>query len=118
MKIQPVEFKVMIKPDKVEEISAGGIWASHESVDKQQFSVDRGEVIAFGTGFFSELPGPVPKVGEKVLYSRYAGTLFDVWEDIPEGAELTPYEEKVGITKRKVTYRLLNDKDICAIMEE
>jgi co-chaperonin GroES (HSP10) len=117
MKIQPVEFKVMVRPDKVEEQSAGGIWAPTESVDKQQFSVDRGEVIAFGAGFFSELPGPVPQVGDKVLFDRYGGTLFDVWEDIPEGDE-TRYELQVKATKRKVTYRLLNDKDICAIMEE
>jgi chaperonin GroES len=117
MKIQPVEFKVLIKPDEVEGQTSGGLYLPDSARDKQQFSVDRGEVIAFGIGFFSELPGPVPKVGDKVLYSRYAGTLFDVWEDIPEGDE-TRYELQVKATKRKVTYRLLNDKDICAIMEE
>jgi chaperonin GroES len=97
MKIQPVEFKVLIKPDEVEGQTSGGLYLPDSARDKQQFSVDRGEVVAFGTGFFSELPGPVPKVGDKVIFNRYAGSLIK-----SDGAD----------------YRLCNDKDICAIMEE
>jgi chaperonin GroES len=97
MKIQPVEFKVLIKPDKVEGQTSGGLYLPDSARDKQQFSVDRGEVVAFGTGFFSELPGPVPKVGDHVIFNRYAGSLIKSDGD---------------------DYRLCNDKDICAIMEE
>jgi co-chaperonin GroES (HSP10) len=118
MKIQPVEFKVLIKPDEVEEQTPGGLWLTDETMSKQQFSVDRGEIIAFGEGFYSELPGPTPKVGDKVLFNKYAGTLFDVWEDIPEGAELTQHERLSKLTQRKAAYRLINDKEIFAILEE
>jgi chaperonin GroES len=97
MKIKPTEFKVLIKPDEVDGQTSGGLYLPESARDKQQFSVDRGEVIAFGTGFFSELPGPVPKVGDKVIFNRYAGSLIK-----NDGED----------------YRLCNDKDICAILEE
>ena len=101
MKIQPTEFKVLIKPDKVESQTSGGLYLPDSARDKQQFSVDRGEVVSFGDGFFRDLPGPTPKVGDRVIFNRYAGSLITVVDD-----------------GERVDYRLCNDKDICAIMEE
>jgi len=101
MKIRPTEFKVLIKPDKVEGQTTGGLYLPDSARDKQQFSVDRGEVISFGDGFFNELPGPRPKVGDRVIFNRYAGSLITVDEG-----------------KGRQDYRLCNDKDICAILEE
>ena len=101
MNIQPTEFKVLIKPDKVETQTSGGLYLPDSARDKQQFSVDRGEVVAFGEGFFRDLPGPTPKVGQRVIFNRYAGSLITVVED-----------------GERIDYRLCNDKDICAIMEE
>ena len=101
MKIQPTEFKVLIKQDKVESQTSGGLYLPDSARDKQQFSVDRGEVVSFGDGFFRDLPGPTPKVGDRVIFNRYAGSLITVVED-----------------SERVDYRLCNDKDICAIMEE
>ena len=101
MNIQPTEFKVLIKPDKVESQTSGGLYLPDSARDKQQFSVDRGEVVSFGDGFFRDLPGPTPKVGDRVIFNRYAGSLITVVED-----------------SERVDYRLCNDKDICAIMEE
>jgi len=100
MKVIPVEFKVLIKPDKVEDRSSGGLYLPDSARDRQQYAVDRGEVIAFGDGFFSELPGPIPKIGDKVIFNRYAGSLISL-----------------GDGKDREDYRLCNDKDICAIIE-
>ena len=100
MKVIPVEFKVLIKPDKVEDRSVGGLYLPDSSRERQQFAVDRGEVIAVGEGFFSELPGPVPKIGDKVIFNRYAGSLITLGEG-----------------KDREDFRLCNDKDICAIIE-
>lgn len=101
MKISPVEYKVLIKPDKVEDQTRGGLYLPDSARTRQQFAVDRGEIIAVGEGFFAELPGPKPCVGDKVIFNRYAGSLVTIEE---EGA--------------RIDYRLCNDKDICAIMEE
>ena len=97
MKIHPTEFKVLIKPDKVEGQTSGGLYLPDSARDKQQFSVDRGEVMSFGDGFYQELPGPKPEIGDRVIFNRYAGSLIKV-----DGQD----------------YRLCNDKDICAIVEE
>ena len=102
MKINPVEYKVLIKPDKVEDKSLGGIFIPEHIKDRQQFAVDRGEVISTGEGFFKALPGPVPQIGDKVVFNRYAGSLITIMN-----------KDKV-----REDYRLCNDKDICAILRE
>ena len=102
MNIKPVEFKVLIKPDKVEGQTSGGLYLPDSARDKQQFSVDRGEIVSVGEGFFRDLPGPVPKVGDRVIFNRYAGSLITFEED----------------DRTRTDYRLCNDKDICAILEE
>ena len=101
MKIHPTEFKVLIKPDKVESQTSGGLYLPDSARDKQPYSVDRGEITAVGEGFNRDLPGPVPEVGDRVIFNRYAGSLITVVED-----------------SERVDYRLCNDKDICAILEE
>ena len=101
MQVIPVEYKVLIKPDKIDDRSSGGLYLPDSVRDKQQFAVDRGKVIAVGDGFFRDLPGPAPKVGDKVIFNRYAGSLITL--------------ENNGSREE---YRLCNDKDICAILKE
>ena len=101
MKVTPVEYKVLIKPDKVADKSDGGLWLHHSAIERQQYSVDRGEIVGHGEGFFEKLPGPTPKIGDKVIFNRYAGSLITIKND-----------------KARENYRLCNDKDICAIIEE
>jgi chaperonin GroES len=100
-KIKPVEYKVLIKPEKIEDRSAGGIYLPDSARERQQYAVDRGEIVAIGEGFFGELPGPKPKVGDRVIYNKYAGSLITIGEG-----------------RDRTEYRLINDKDICAIVEE
>jgi chaperonin GroES len=101
MKVKPVRQVAMIKPDKVEDKSAGGLFIPDTARDRLQVAVDRGELIAHGDGFFEDLPGPIPKVGDKVLFDRYAGSLITIQGDD-------------GIRQN---YRLCNDDKIIAIME-
>ena len=106
MKIVPVEYKVLIKPEKLDPQSEGGIWFPDVTRDRQQSAVDRGEVISHGNGFFKttdgRLPGPTPKIGDKVIFNRYAGSLITI-------------TNKDGVREE---FRLCNDKDICAIIED
>ena len=97
MIVEPVEYKVLIKPDKVDDKSSGGLYLPDSARDRQQYSVDRGKIVAHGEGFFEKLPGPVPNVGDKVIFNKYAGTLIKI---------------------EREDFRLCNDKDICAIIQE
>jgi len=99
--IIPVEYKVLILPDVVDDKSAGGMYLPDSVRDRQQYAMDRGTILATGEGFFTDIPGPVPKGGDKVVFNKYAGSLITIYID--------------GVRREA---RLCNDKDICAILKE
>jgi len=72
-KLVPLGDRVVIKPTPREEVSKGGIVLPDTAKEKPQ----EGEIIAVGAGKLTDdgkrLPMDV-KVGEKVIYSKYAGT--------------------------------------------
>jgi chaperonin GroES len=68
MKIQPLADRVLIEPATAEEKTSGGIIIPDTAKEKPQ----RGIVVAVGTGKKDE-PMTV-KVGDTVLYGKYAGT--------------------------------------------
>lgn len=74
-KINPLGDRVVIKPTPKEEVSKGGIVLPDTAKEKPQ----EGEIIAVGPGKMSDdgkrLVMEV-KVGDKVVYSKYAGTEF------------------------------------------
>lgn len=88
--IIPLHDRVIIKPAKAEEKSAGGIIIPDTAKEKPQ----RGSVIAAGPGKVDE-PVTVKK-GDEVLYGKYAGTEITV-----EGNE----------------YLIMRESDIIAIVE-
>jgi len=74
-KIEPLGDRVVIKPMPKEEVSKGGIVLPDTVKEKPQ----EGEIIAVGPGRLSEEGKRIAmeiKVGDKVIYSKYAGTEF------------------------------------------
>jgi chaperonin GroES len=68
LKVTPLHDRVIVKPAKAEEKTAGGIIIPDTAKEKPQ----RGTVIAAGPGKKDE---PVTvKVGDTVLYGKYSGT--------------------------------------------
>ncbi len=66
--LTPLHDRVLIRPDKAEEKTAGGIIIPDTAKEKPQ----RGTVVAAGPGKKDE---PVTvKQGDTVLYGKYAGT--------------------------------------------
>jgi len=67
---------VVIRPlEKDEEVSAGGIYIPDTAKEKPQ----EGEVVAVGPGRLGDDGKRVPmevKAGDKVIYSKYAGTEY------------------------------------------
>lgn len=77
LKVTPLHDRVIVKPAKAEEKTAGGIIIPDTAKEKPQ----KGTVIAAGPGKKDE---PVTvKVGDTVLYGKYSGT-----EIVIEGDEL------------------------------
>ncbi len=87
MKIRPLHDRVVIKRVEEERMSAGGIVIPDSAAEKP----DRGEVIAVGNGKIldnGEIRALDLKVGDKVLFGKYAGNTVKV-----EGEELLVMSE-------------------------
>ena len=72
MKVKPLSDRVLVKPIEEEEKVRGGIIIPDTAKERPQ----QGEIIAVGEGKHSEsgdIIEPTVKVGEKVLYSKFAG---------------------------------------------
>jgi chaperonin GroES len=93
--IQPVEYKVLIKPEVVEAKTAGGLYLPEQSQDKEKMAQVRGALVAIGGNAFEDWCGP-PSIGDNVYFAKYAGYVVK------------------GVDGEE--YRLANDKDIAAII--
>ncbi len=74
-KIEPLGDRVVIKPTPQEEVSKGGIVLPDTAKEKPQ----EGKIIAVGPGRLTEEGKRIAmdvKKGDKVIYSKYAGTEF------------------------------------------
>jgi chaperonin GroES len=73
MQIRPLHDRVMVERMEEEEKTSGGIIIPDTAKEKPQ----QGKVIAVGKGRIlekGEVVPPVVKEGDRVLFSRYAGT--------------------------------------------
>lgn len=68
LNIKPIADRVVVQPAPAEEKTASGLYIPDTAKEKPQ----RGTVVAIGTGKKDE---PITvKVGDEVLYGKYAGT--------------------------------------------
>ncbi|MEZ6142392.1 MAG: co-chaperone GroES [Zavarzinella sp.] len=73
MAIRPLDDRVVVEPIEAEQKTAGGILLPDNAREKPQ----RGKVIATGPGKLrdnGERTALAVKVGDEVLYGRYAGS--------------------------------------------
>jgi chaperonin GroES len=95
-KIRPLGDRVVVEPLEAEAKTKGGIILPDTAKEKPQ----EGKVVAVGKGKLNDKGEIIPvevKVGDKVLYGKYAGT------------EVTIDEKQ---------YIILREEDILAIVEE
>lgn len=72
MNIKPLADRVVVQPQEAETKTAGGLYIPDTAKEKPQ----RGKIVAVGTGKKDE---PMElKVGDVVLYGKYAGTEINV----------------------------------------
>ncbi|MCG3180718.1 MAG: 10 kDa chaperonin [Phycisphaerae bacterium] len=72
-RVKPLDDRVLVEPDEAEERTSGGILLPDAAKEKPQ----RGTVVAAGPGKLldsGERATLSVKVGDKVVYGRYAGT--------------------------------------------
>jgi chaperonin GroES len=95
LKMKPLADRLMVEPIEREEMTASGIYVPETAKEKPQ----EGTVVASGPGRKDEdgkLIAMEVKVGDRVLYAKYAGT-------------------EVKLEDKK--YLILKESDILAILE-
>jgi chaperonin GroES len=96
--INPVGWRILIKPKEIMEKSAGGIILATESTkEREQMANTTGVVIAMGDQCYQDESTPWCVVGDKVIFAKYAGLLY------------------TGGDGEK--YRIVNDKDIVGTLD-
>jgi chaperonin GroES len=73
LNLRPLEDRVIIEPLEQEEVTAGGIFLPETAKEKPQ----QGKVLAVGQGKRDDKGNLIPldvKVGDTVLFAKYAGT--------------------------------------------
>ena len=106
-RIHPVGWRVLIKPQIIEKMTAGGIALPDDVVEKNEMVTQVGQVIELGDTAFSDeklFPGTrAPyQVGDWVLFTQHSGFGMIV-------------ENKDGV---RVQYRIMNDDHILGRAED
>jgi co-chaperonin GroES (HSP10) len=101
--LQPIEYKVLVKPDLVEETDdtikrfrALGMELPEAEKQRDKMKQITGTLLAIGGKAFEDFGDPCPTVGDKVYFAKYAGLVLQ--------------------SDDKVEYRLMSDKDITAVL--
>lgn len=77
MNLRPLQDRIIVKRVEEETRTAGGLFIPETAKEKPQ----RGEIVAVGNGKKTEDGKVLPldvKVGDKVLFGKYAGTEIKV----------------------------------------
>lgn len=98
-----VEFNCIVQEDKVND-KVGSIYIPDQTKEIDQHAMTTGTLMSVApTAFTYELwpqdrVHEIPKIGDKVLYAKYAGTVVK--------------------SKDGIEYRVIKDKDILAVIED
>ena len=98
---QPTGWRLIVLPFKMDERTKGGIIMNETTLEKQQVASQCGNVLAMGPQCYTDKErypeGPWCKVGDWVIFARYAGSRIQI-----EGGEI----------------RLLNEDEILATVQD
>jgi co-chaperonin GroES (HSP10) len=105
--VDPVGWRVLIRPYEPPEESQGGIVIAREALESEEYLTYVGQIVAMGSECYKAVTrsgielaniNPKPKVGDWVIYGTYGG-------------------QKVRM-KNGVKYLLMNDDGIMGIVKD
>jgi chaperonin GroES len=98
--IVPLDLRILVKPDPVEEVTKGGIILADTTKDRQKYAATAGTLISVGDNAFQgwDATSRKPCSGDRICYAQYSGA-----------------EQKGKDGER---YVIMNDADLLAVIEE
>lgn len=96
--VTPVDMRVLVKPDKIEQKTAGGVWKPETALDKEKYAGTKAVLIARGDNAFREWGAEAskPEPGSRVHFAQYSGS----WIKGEDGED----------------YVIMNDADLTSIL--
>jgi chaperonin GroES len=98
--LQPLDLRVVVKPDSAETITKGGIIIPETTKEKQSMAAVNGTLVAAGCNAWEDMSrrgGTAPTAGARIMFAKYGGVEF-------KGAD-------------GETYRIMNDDDVVGLLE-
>lgn len=97
--LHPLDLRILVKPDPVEEVSKGGIIIADSIRDRSKYAATKATLIAAGANAFREWGAGArkPEPGDRVLFAQYTGAR----EQGSDGED----------------YIVMNDADLLAVIE-
>jgi co-chaperonin GroES (HSP10) len=107
MVIRPVLHRILVKPDKLEDVDdtykrahAAGLAIAGSEKEREQQAIDTGVVIMIGPTVGRDFGDPnFVRVGDRVVYAKYGG-------------------KAIVHPTNKERFVALNDEDVIAVFEE
>ncbi|MCR5877008.1 co-chaperone GroES [Phenylobacterium sp. J367] len=95
----PVDQRILVKPDPVEEVSKGGIILADTTRDRSKYAATKATLVAVGCNAFRDWGDHArkPMPGERVLFAQYTGAR----EKGADGED----------------YIIMNDEDLLTVIE-
>jgi chaperonin GroES len=96
--VTPVGWVLIVRPDKVEEKTRGGLYVPQTALERQQAQAIIGTVLSIGDEAWNKFDDKSyrPSVGDRVLFAKYGGQSLEL-----DGDEV----------------RILNDQDILGVVD-
>jgi chaperonin GroES len=101
--VQPLDLRVLVKPDSVEVVSKGGIILPPTATEADKFAMTKGTLVAVGENAWEEAASRSPHfrkptTGDRVMIGKFAGVRLR------------------GVDGED--YVLMNDEDVIGRLEE
>jgi len=92
----PIDTKVLVLPDFIDETSEGGIVLTSETVKQNELAITEGFIVDWGKSAFADWESGIPVImGHRVVWASYAGQMLAGDDGL--------------------MYRLINDTDLVAV---
>lgn len=100
--IEPLDMRVLVRPDPAEEVTKGGIIIIPDAVEKEKYATVKATLVAVGVNAWAEAKAhpafTAPQPGQRVMIAKYGGVMV-------KGSD-------------GEDYRIMNDEDVTALLEE
>ena len=118
--IYPVGDRLLVKPDEIEKKTAGGILLPETDRERHELGQLTGVVIAMGVDCYTHTVKTVERLidGQMKEVERVTSGYSKPWCKVGDRVAFARYAGHPANGKDGIRYRLMNDEDITAAVDE